>query len=394
MLTLSSHLAQARLPRPVAHALMAGSLLVGTLLAGCGPSIPSSVKIGIAQPLSGPSADRGQDLVNGAKLAVQELNAAGYKIAGKPVTLELVALDDKADPAQAPKIAQQLIDQKVVAVIGHLNSDATAAAVPAYKQAGIPQLFTSSAAELTQLGGGNAFRLVASDRLQAQAVAGYAVTTLKAAKVAIVYEDTAFGKPLNADVSAALAKQGKTVTLSQSTDNKRTDFAEFVAKLKAAPPDVLVAALRDHQLIPLFEQMQSAGLTELPVIATSVAKTRKLATAPLTMKSVYLTSSALTPGEFGTGAAFVKRFEGAYKSEPVWAAHYAYDAVHVIADTLRATDSADPAKLREKLHAIDANAPVTSHMRFNAEGEQAYATVTVYKRRDGQWDPQMRSDKW
>lgn len=364
------------------------------LLAGCGPNIPASVKIGVAQPLSGPSADRGQDLLNGAKLAVQELNAAGYKIAGKPVTLELVAIDDKADPANAAKVAQQLVDQKVVAVIGHLNSDATAAAVPVYKQAGVPQLFTSSAAELTQLGGGNAFRLVASDLLQAQAVAGFAVTTLQAGKVAIVYEDTAFGKPLNTDVSAALVKKGKAVSLSQATDNKRTDFAEFVAKLKSAPPDVLVAALRDHQLIPLLEQLQSAGLTDLPVIATSVAKTRKLATAPLTMKSIYLTSSALAPTEFGTGAAFVTRFKAAFGSEPVWAAHYAYDAVFVLADTLRATDSAEPQKLREKLRTIDANAPVTSQMRFNAEGEQTYATITVYKRRAEQWEPQMRSDKW
>jgi len=384
-----------RIARPLlSFTLATGLTTLAALLAGCGPSIPANVKLGVAVPLSGPAADRGQDLLNGAKLAVQELNAAGYKIAGKPVTLELVAIDDKADPANAPKVAQQLVDQKVVAVIGHLNSDATAAAVPVYKQAGVPQLFTSSAAELTQLGGGNAFRLVASDLLQAQAVAGYAVTTLKAAKVAIVYEDTAFGKPLNTDVSAALTKQGKTVTLSQATDNKRTDFAEFVAKLKATPPDVLVAALRDHQLIPLFEQLQAAQLTELPVIATSVAKTRKLATAPLAMKSVFLTSSALTPSEFSTGAAFVKRFTAAYGAEPVWAAHYAYDAVHVVAGALQATDSADPKLLRDKLHTIDANAPVTSQMRFNAEGEQTYGTITVYKRRNDQWEPLMRSDKW
>ena len=61
------------------------AVAAATLLAGCGPNIPSSVKIGVALPLSGPSAARGQDLLNGVKLAVTELNASGYKIAGKPV---------------------------------------------------------------------------------------------------------------------------------------------------------------------------------------------------------------------------------------------------------------------------------------------------------------------
>ncbi|HSW03128.1 MAG TPA: branched-chain amino acid ABC transporter substrate-binding protein, partial [Aquabacterium sp.] len=61
---------------------------------------------------------------------------------------------------------------------------------------------------------------------------------------------------------------------------------------------------------------------------------------------------------------------------------------------LRAIDSVDAKLLRDKLRTIDGNAPVTSHMRFNAAGEQAYGTVTVYKRRSGDWEPQMRSDKW
>ncbi|HSW05734.1 branched-chain amino acid ABC transporter substrate-binding protein, partial [Aquabacterium sp.] len=330
-----------------------------SLLAGCGPGIPSIIKIGVAQPLSGPSAERGQDLLNGVKLAVKELNASGYKIAGQPVTIEVVAVDDKADAATAKQVAQQLVDQKVTAVIGHLNSDITEATIPIYKQGNVPQLFTSSAAELTRLGDGNAFRLVASDSLQAQAVASYITGTLKAGRVAIIYEDTAFGAPLNKDVSAAVSKQGRTVQLSEAVDKKRTDFADFVAKLKAAPPDVLVAAMRDHQLLPLFAQLQAAQLADLPVVATSVAKTRKLATAPVDVKSIFLTSSALTPREFVGGPAFLTKFRAAYNADPVWAAHYAYDAVYVLADTLRAIDSVDAKLLRDKLRTIDGNAPVT-----------------------------------
>jgi branched-chain amino acid transport system substrate-binding protein len=96
---------------------------------------PATITIGVAQPLSGPSAARGQDIVNGAKLAAADLNAAGFKVAGKPVLIEIVAVDDKADKEEAKKVAQGLVDQKVTAVIGHLSSDVTEGVIPIYRAA-------------------------------------------------------------------------------------------------------------------------------------------------------------------------------------------------------------------------------------------------------------------
>jgi len=367
--------------------------LVGALLAACGPRIPETITIGVAQPLSGPSAARGQDLVNGAKLAAADLNASRFRIAGKPVRIEIVAIDDKADKEEAKKVAQKLVDQKVTAVIGHLSSDVTEAVVPIYRSGNVPQLFTSSAAELTKLGEGNAFRLIAHDEVQARAIASYAGESLKAMKVAVLYEDTAFGAPLAKSMTAALVKLNRTVEISEAVDNKTTAFAAFVGKLKAGRPDVLVAMVRDHQLLPLFDQMNAAGLGDMPVIATSVAKTQRLATGA-TIRNLFVTSSSAEAREFMGGAEFVRKFRAAYQSEPVWAAHYAYDAVFVLADTLRRIETTDADKLRAKLRLVDAIAPVTTTMRFNAEGEQRYGAISVYQRRDSRWEPLMRSDRW
>jgi branched-chain amino acid transport system substrate-binding protein len=261
---------------PVRSFLSSGLIAVVSAwaLVACGPSVGPVVKIGVAQPLSGSSAARGQDLVTGVKLAVSEINASGYKVAGTAVQFEVIAMDDKGDKEEAKKVAQALVEQKVNAVIGHLSSDVTEVVIPIYKSGIVPQLFTSSAAELTRLGEGNAFRVVANDVLQARAIAGYTVETLHANKVAILHEDTAFGAPMAKDVSVALVKLNKKVDLVQAVDNKTTDFAAFVAKLKAAPPDVLVAAVRDHQLLPLLAQMNAAGLSDVAVIVTSVAKTQ------------------------------------------------------------------------------------------------------------------------
>jgi branched-chain amino acid transport system substrate-binding protein len=278
-------------------------------------------------------------------------------------------------------------------VIGHLSSDITEVAIPIYRSGNVPQLFTSSAAELTKLGQGNAFRLIANDELQARAIASYAAGMLKAGKIAVLYEDTAFGAPLARDMTAALAKMNKKVDISEAVDNKTTNFAAFVAKLKAARPDVLVAMLRDNQLLPLFEQMNAAGLGEVPVIASSVAKTQKVLTSA-TVKTLFLTSSFAEASEFTGGRAFAAKFRDAYHSEPVWGAHYAYDAVFVLADTMRRIESIDPAALRAKLAVIDAIAPVTTTMRFNAEGEQRYGAISVYQKVDARWEPLMRADRW
>ncbi len=369
-------------------------LAAAAVLTACGPKIPDTLTIAVAQPLSGPQAGRGKDLLDGAKLAVDEINKAGLRIAGKTVTLELVSVDDKADADTAKKVAQDLVDQKVFAVLGHLSSEITAQTIPIYKQGDVVQLFTSSAAELTQLGDGNTFRLVANDAMQAKAVASYAAETLRAKSVAMIHENSAYGNPMKSDVAAELSKAKKSLAVAESVDLKTTDFAAFIGKLKAAPPDVMIAALRDHQLLPLLAQMKAAGLSELPVIATSTGKTSKVAKAPADVSKLYSTISSAEPREFTAGADFLAKFRTAYKADPVWAAHYAYDAIYVLAHTLRVNGNTDKETLRARLRTIDALAPVTGTMRFNASGEQLYGAITVYERRDGIWSPLLRSDQW
>ena len=78
-------------------------------IGGCKP-MPDTIKIGVAQPLSGDLAALGKDMVNGVQLAVDELNKVGYSVDGKLVMLELVVVDDKSDAAEGKKVAQQLVD--------------------------------------------------------------------------------------------------------------------------------------------------------------------------------------------------------------------------------------------------------------------------------------------
>ena len=364
------------------------------LLVGCGKSTPLTLKIGVAIPLSGPSAARGKDLLNGVRLAANELNSSGLKVAGKPATIEIVPVDDKADKDVAMRVAQDLVSAQVVAVIGDLSSDVTEVTIPVYKRGNVPQLFTSSATDLIKLGDGNAFRLVANDTLQAQAIVGYLGDSIKANKVALLYEDSSFGVPIGRDVTGMLKKQDKGVVVNEPVGKETTDFASLVAAIKAAQPEVLVAVLRDQQLLPLFKQLEAAQVTRLPVIVPGSAKTEKLLRSADALKSVYVTSSVVDPNDTDSGKAFIKKFRSVYSADPVWAAHYGYDAVYILADVIQHAQSVDPKTICEQLRTLDTNAPVNGSLRFAASGEQRYPGITVYQRDNGRWDSLMRSDRW
>src|SRR5262249_40487577 len=122
------------------------------------------VKIGHVGPTSGEIAHLGKDNENGARMAIDELNAKGVKIGGKAVKFELLAEDDGADPKQGTAAAQKLVDAKVNGVIGHLNSGTSIPASKIYSDAGIPQISPSATnPKYTRNGYKTAFRVVADD---------------------------------------------------------------------------------------------------------------------------------------------------------------------------------------------------------------------------------------
>lgn len=141
------------------------------------------VKIGQASPLTGQQALLGKDNENGVRMAIDELNASSFTIAGNVVTFELDSQDDQADPRMATTVAQRFVDRKVNAVIGHLNSGASIPASKIYADAGIAQVSPSATAiKYTAQGYRTAFRVMANDAQQGKALGAYAIQDLGAKK--------------------------------------------------------------------------------------------------------------------------------------------------------------------------------------------------------------------
>ncbi|HMT65860.1 MAG TPA: branched-chain amino acid ABC transporter substrate-binding protein [Ottowia sp.] len=368
-------------------------LAAGGLLSGCN-SVPDRIKIGVAQPLTGPIHELGKDLLNGVQLAVTELNAGNYTVGGKRVTLEIVSVDDKSDAATGKAVAQQLVEAGVVAVIGHLNSGVSIAAAPIYAAQGIAQIAISTNPKFTELGLDTTFRMVANDHMQAKAMGSFAASQFGEVPYAAVDDGTPYGKGLIEGAVRELKAKKRDIALRQSFDDKTVAFDELAARMKAANVGVILSTLNDFQAVALIEALGKVNHTDVRMLGGDTLKTTGMAKARGLIRGVHATSPVLEAKEFMAGRAFLSRYTDAFKIAPAYGGHYTYDSMHVLADAIQQAKSAQPRDVTAMLRRISGSAPVTGSMRWDEQGEQRYAAVGVYDLgRDG-WNLRIRSDIW
>lgn len=378
-----------RFPAHLAFAAVAAT----ALLAGCG-KVPDTIKIGVAQPLSGPLAALGQDLLNGVNLAVAELNKGGYSVDGKVVKLEVVPVDDRADATTGKTVAQQLVDSGVVAVIGHLNSGVSIETAPIYAAKDIPQIAISTNPKFTQLGFPTTFRMVANDTLQARAIGSFAATQLGASRYAALDDGTPYGKGLADGAAEQLKAEKKEVVVRKSFDDKTTAFDALAGELKAAKVEVIVSTLNDFQAIALLEALKKVDHTKVRLLGGDTIKTTDMAKGAGIVEGIYATSPVLEAKEFATGKPFLEKYVAEFKKPPAYGGHYSYDSTYVLSAAIQKAKSADPKDITKAMHSINGYAPVIGTMTWDDKGEQRYGAVGVYELRGGGWELRMRSDRW
>jgi branched-chain amino acid transport system substrate-binding protein len=378
--------------RTCISASLLGSLLVGAVsLQGCDQS-PLVVKIGAAQPLTGNLAPQGNDLLNGVLLAVEELNQSNLRVKGRKVTFEVVPVDDQANAEVGKRVAGQLVEAGVVAVIGHFNSGVSIAAAPIYAKESIAQLAISTNPKYTALGFDSTFRLVANDNLQAKAMGSFAASQFKAQRYAVIDDGTPYGKDLAQGVVQQLKEAKKEVVLQESKDDKITAFEDTAEKMKSQGAEVLVTTLNDFQIIALQSALAKISYDQVQILGGDSVKTNLMREGA--RPGFFVTSPILEPQEFNAGKAFLKKYVERFKVTPAYAGHYTYDAMQVLATAIRRADSTNPKDIVQMLHRLDGYGPVTGSMKWDAKGEQRYGVIGVYKATKESWEPLVRSDSW
>ena len=345
------------------------------------------IKIGHVAPITGNIAHLGKDNENGARLAIEELNAKGLTIGGKKAKFELVAEDDAADPKQGTAAAQKLVDAKVNGVIGHLNSGTTIPASRLYSEAGIPQISPSATnPTYTKQGYKTAFRVVANDGQLGGTLGKYAVSTLKAKTVAIIHDKTAYGEGVADEFRKSAVKSGAKVVAREFTTNTATDFQAILTSIKGKKPDVVFYGGMDAQAGPLLRQMKQLGINAKVMGGDGIctAELVKLAGDAVGENQVVCAEAG---GVTASGQKVMDDFRANYKKrfnvDVNLYAPYVYDAVMVMADAMKKANSAEPAKYLPVLAKTSYNG-VTGKIVFDAHGDIKDGALTLYTYKGGE----------
>lgn len=338
------------------------------------------IKIAHVAPLSGAQAAFGKDNENGARMAIADLNAKGIKIGGKAVKFELVAEDDAADAKQGAAVAQRLCDMQVNGVVGHLNSGTTIPASKIYHVCGLPMITPASTnPELTQFGYANVFRLLASDSALGASLADYAATTLKAKRVAIIDDRTAYGQGLATVFKATAKQKGLQIVAEDYTNDKAVDFLSILTSIKAKRPDVIFFGGMDPQAGPMLRQMAQLGMYKTQFMGGDGLCTQKLveqaAKAP-TLANVYCGEGGASIGKMPGGKAWKARYDAKYPGEYQIYAPYVYDATMVLADAMQRAGSSNPKVYLPLIGKSDYQG-ITARIQFDSRGELLHPAISI-----------------
>ena len=349
-----------------------------------GASADEVVKIGHVGPLTGQIAHLGKDNENGARLAVEEINKKGLVINGQKITLQLDAQDDAADPRTATQVAQKLVDDKVVAVVGHLNSGTSIPASKIYSDAGIVQISPSATnPQYTLQGFKTTFRVVATDAQQGPALANYAADQLKLKKVAVVDDATAYGQGLANEFEKKAKALGMTVLSHDATNDKATDFRAILTKIKGENPDAIMYGGMDATGGPFAKQARQLGI-KAKILAGDGVCTDQLATlAGDATENVVCSEAGRSLEKMGkAGEEFQAKFKARFGVPIQIYAPFTYDAVYIIVDAMKRAQSTDPAKILAAMPSTDYKG-VIGETTFDAHGDLKHGVISLYHYKDG-----------
>jgi len=346
------------------------------------------IKIGHVGPVSGPSAHLGKDNENGAKMAVEELNAKGFKIDGKPVKFVLQLEDDGSDPKQGTAVAQKLVDAKVNGVIGHLNSGTSIPASKIYYDAGIPQISPATTqTKYTQQGFNSTFRVVANDAKLGGSLGSYAVGKLGAKKIAVIDDRTAYGQGVADEFikGAKKAMPGVQIVGKEFTNDKATDFNAILTTIKGKNPDLIFFGGMDSVGGPLLRQMKALGIKSKYMGGDGICTEpfAKLAGDAAVNGLVTCAEAGGVTGEQQKGMDdFVARYKKKYNADVQIYSPYVYDAIMTMATAMQEAKSSQPAKYLPFLQKIKYQG-VTGLISFDGKGDIKDGALTLFTYTDG-----------
>jgi branched-chain amino acid transport system substrate-binding protein len=335
---------------------MATALLTG-VLAGCGSDDDSSssssgsgnsvsgdvIKIGANLELSGGVASYGKSINDGAKLAIEEINAAGG-IDGKK--LELIAVDNKSETAEATSAAIRLAEQeKVVAMLAPATSGNSVATVQIANKHKVPMVTGSGTApNVTVNDDGSvneyAFRTCFIDPFQGTVAANFATNELGAKNVAIFADNASdYAKGLAASFKETIEANGGTVVAEEAYVAKDVDFKSTLTNIKGKNPDFIFIPGYYEEVGLIVKQARDLGIT-VPLMGADGWDSPKLVelAGEDALNNTFITNHYSSEDPDAKIQEFVKAFKSKYSEAPNAFHALGYDSIYFIVDAIKRVD--------------------------------------------------------
>jgi branched-chain amino acid transport system substrate-binding protein len=352
-------------------------------LAGCGgtddktsttagPATSSTVagvpfKFGLAGPMTGQYANYGASHKQGAEVAVAELNAAGGVNGGQA---SFAIGDDLGDPKQAVLVAQQFIDDKdIVFVDGHQFSGATIAAGTKYETAGLPMISPSATnPDITALGK-FIWRICMTDAVQGKGLADYTVKDLGLKNVAIMYDDSDYGRGLADAYEAEIKAAGGTVVGKEQYTSGDAEFKAQLTKIKAGNPEMIFLSGYYPEGSKIVAQAKELGVTAQFLGSDGYASDElaKLGGAAVEgmLVSTFFDYSKQDPAV----QKFVTAFKAKFNANPDWFAANSYDVIMLAAQAAKNAGSNSRAGINDALTKLADYKGISGTIKFDPNGD-------------------------
>ncbi len=360
--------------KPVALLVLGACALT---VAACGSSGGSdttsdTVRIGLEGPLSGDQKVTGVGMLNGAKLAADDLNAKGG-IGGKQV--EIVPIDDAADADTGVSAANAAVKNGLDGVIGPYNSGVGIKTLPIYEEAGLVPIRLTSDSDTNGMG----FTLQPMDYQIAPVETKAMTDWLKARKVAMLYDPTQNYTTSTAEaVKKNLEQDGVKITAYNEVQPGEKSYESDVKKALDTDPDVVFSVVYFPEGGLIAKAMYSIKPQARCLADYASNDPGYVTTAGKAAAQACPTGGVPAPEDFKDGPAFVAEYEKEFGSAPGTWSPYTYDSLNFLAEGVKQAGGFDSGALKEKLSAVKDWQGVTGSVTIDpSNGNRDPATVTI-----------------
>jgi branched-chain amino acid transport system substrate-binding protein len=333
-----------------------------------------TIKIGQLVPLTGASAESGRFEVNGAKLALETVNAQGRALGHR---VELVIEDSQStNPGTVLAFSRLASRGDLVGYFSGTTSTQTHALAPDALKAGRPVMILATDPKLTHMGHPWLFRCRPNDSYSARVIADFGAKELKKQKWVIVHSTDAFGVAGMKTLVDALGAFNIKPVLVQGYTNQQPDFTPLAIAVKQADADVMASYTTfDADVALLARQIHDLGV-RLPWIGSpTIASTSAIKLAGRALSGTYGVvdfAAAANP----EGRAFADRYEQVYGTRADFysatlfdGSATLFDGVTILARAINEAKSTDPEKMRQAILAIRGFKGAEGEYNFDANGD-------------------------